>query len=100
MGCGMVGGAGVCHPVSHGRGGADAVELRQLAWDCGSHSPNHSDEGGDCCDRGGMNEGLTWCIGKQHWGTTKKSCDGNQYGVPLMNVSKEDAKAGYTRKSY
>jgi hypothetical protein len=40
-------------------GGVDAVELRQLARDCGSHSLNHGIEGGNCCGRGDVNEGPT-----------------------------------------
>jgi hypothetical protein len=42
-----------------GMGGADVVELRQPTRDCGSHSPNHSVEGGNCCDGGNVNEGPT-----------------------------------------
>jgi hypothetical protein len=60
----MVGGTGVCHPVGHGHGGADAIELRQPARDCGSHSPNHGIEGGDCGGGGRVNEGPTCCTGK------------------------------------
>jgi hypothetical protein len=61
VGCGMVGGVEVCHPVGHerGGGGADVVELRQLTRDCGSHCPNHDVEGDDYCDGGNMNEGPT-----------------------------------------
>jgi hypothetical protein len=47
-------------------GGADAIELRQSARDCASHSLNHDVEGGDCCDGGGVNEGPTWCTEKLH----------------------------------
>jgi hypothetical protein len=96
----MVGGAGVCHPVSHGRGGANAIELRQPMRDCGSHSPNHDAEGGDCCDRGDVNEGPTWCIRKPHWGAIKKVCGGDQYRALSMDGSKEDGQAGCTGKPY
>jgi hypothetical protein len=47
-------------------GGANAIELRQPAWDGRSHSPNRSVEGGDCCDGGDVNEGPTWCTEKPH----------------------------------
>jgi hypothetical protein len=70
----MVGGVGVYHLVGHGRGRSGRVELTQPARDCRSHSPNHDVEGGDCCDRGGVNEGRTCCIGKPHWGAAKKAC--------------------------
>jgi hypothetical protein len=63
-------------------GGADTVELRQLARDYGSHSLNHGVEGGNCCGRGDVNEGPTWCTRKP----------------PPMDGSKEDGQAGYTEK--
>jgi hypothetical protein len=47
-------------------GGAGTAELRQTARDCGSHSPNHSVEGGDCCDGGDVNESPTCCTRKPH----------------------------------
>jgi hypothetical protein len=86
----MVGGVRVCHSVDHGRGGADAVELRQPVRDCGSHSSNHDVEGDDCCDGGAVNEGPTCCTGKPHWGAAKKACSVDQYGAPPMGGSKED----------
>jgi hypothetical protein len=66
VGCGMVGGARVCHPVGHGCGGAGVIELRQQVRDYGSHSPNHSIKGSDCCGGGSMNEGPTSCTGKPY----------------------------------
>jgi hypothetical protein len=72
VGCGMVSGAGFCHPVGHGRGGANIVELRQPMRDCGSHSLNHSVEGSDYCDRGSVNEGPTYCTKNPYWGTVEK----------------------------
>jgi hypothetical protein len=62
----MVGGTGVSHPVSHGHGGANTVELMKPARGCGSHSPNHDIKGGDCCGGGDVNKGPTWCTGKPH----------------------------------
>jgi hypothetical protein len=44
----------------------------------GSHSPNHDVEGGDCCVRGGRNEGPTCYTGKPHWGIAKKVCSVDQ----------------------
>jgi hypothetical protein len=41
VGCGVVGGTGVCHPVGHGSGGASDIELKESMTDCGSHSLNH-----------------------------------------------------------
>jgi hypothetical protein len=76
------------------------VELRQPARDCGSHSPNHDVEGGDCCDGGSVNEGPTCCTEKSYWGAAEKACDVDQYGTPPMDGSKEDVQAGCTEKSY
>jgi hypothetical protein len=45
-------------------GGVDAVELRQPARDCGSHSLNHDVEGSNCCGRGRVNKGPTLLHGK------------------------------------
>jgi hypothetical protein len=73
-----------------GMGGEGAVELRQPARYCGSHSPNHDVEGGDCCGGGSVNEGPTCCIGKSYWGVVEKACDVDQYGAPPMDGSKED----------
>jgi hypothetical protein len=83
-----------------GVGEADVVELRQSVRDCGSHSPNHNVEGGDCCDRGDVNEGPTCSTGKPHWGVAKKACGVDQYETPPMDRLKEDGQAGCTRKSY
>jgi hypothetical protein len=58
VGWGVVGGTRVRHLVSHGHGGADVVKMRQPVRDCGFHSMNHGVEGGDCCARGRVNEGL------------------------------------------
>jgi hypothetical protein len=66
----------------------------------GSHSPNHDVEGGDCCVRGGRNEGPTCCTGKPHWGIAKKVCSIEQYSAPPMDGSKEDSQASCTRKPY
>jgi hypothetical protein len=76
------------------------VELRQPARDCGSHSPNHDVEGGDCCDGGSVNEGPTCCTEKSYWGAAEKACDVDQYGTLPMDGSKEDVQAGCTEKSY
>jgi hypothetical protein len=46
--------------------GMGTIELKEPTRDCGSHSPNHDDEGGDFYDGGGMNEGPTHCTGKPH----------------------------------
>jgi hypothetical protein len=64
VGCGVVGGTGVDHPVGHGRGGAGVDELKQPARNDGSHSPNHDVEGSNCCGggmggKGGVSEGPT-----------------------------------------
>jgi hypothetical protein len=83
-----------------GVGGADAVELRQLVRDCGSHSPNHGVKGDDCCGGGRVNEESTCCMGKPYWGATKKTCDVDQYGAPPMDGSKEDDQVGCTEKPY
>jgi hypothetical protein len=40
VGCGVVGDAGVYHPVDHGCGGVSATELKQSARDYGSHFLN------------------------------------------------------------
>jgi hypothetical protein len=79
---------------------ADAIELRQPARDCRSHSLNHGVEGGDCCGGDSANEGPTCCTRKPYWGAAKKACDVDQYGAPLMDRSKEDDQAGCTRKPY
>jgi hypothetical protein len=83
-----------------GVGGADAVELRQPMRDCGSHSPNHGIEGGDCCGGGRVNEGPTCCTGKAYWSAAKKACDVDQYEALPMDGSKEDDQAGCTGKPY
>jgi hypothetical protein len=93
VGCGMVGGVGVCHQSVTGVEGAGAVDLRQPARDWGSHSPNHGVEDGDCCGGGRVNKGPACCIGKPYWGVTKKMCDVDQYGAPTMDGSKEDSQA-------
>jgi hypothetical protein len=78
-----------------GMGGAGAVELRQPARDCGSHSSNHS----DCCGGGSVNESPTYCTGKPYWGAIEKPCDVGQDGALPMGGSK-DIQAGYTEKPY
>jgi hypothetical protein len=83
-----------------GVGGANAVEVRQSVRDCGSHSPNHGVEGGDCYGGGRVNEGPTWCTGRPYRGATKKACNVDQYIALPMNGSKEDGLAGCTRKPY
>jgi hypothetical protein len=88
LGCGMVGGTGVCHPVNHGCGAVGVVELRQPVGDWGSHSSNHGVEDGDCCGGGRVHEGPTYCTGKSYWGAAKKACDVDQYGVLPMDGSK------------
>jgi hypothetical protein len=100
VGCGMVGGVGVCHQSVTGVEGAGAVDLRQPARDWGSHSPNHGVEDGDCCGGGRVNKGPACCIGKPYWGVTKKMCDVDQYGAPPMDGSKEDSQASCTRNPY
>jgi hypothetical protein len=91
----MVGGTEVYHPVNHRHGGSG-----QPARDCGSHSLNHGIEGDDCSDRGGGNEGTTYCIKKPYWGTVKKVCAIDQYGAPPMHGLNEDGQAGCTEKPY
>jgi hypothetical protein len=83
-----------------GMWGADAIELRQPVRDCGSHSPNHRVDGGNCCGRGSVNEGPTWCTGKPYRGVAKKACEVNQYGAPPIDGSKEDDQLGCTEKPY
>jgi hypothetical protein len=82
----MVGGVGVCHPVGHRHGGADAIKLRQPVRDYESHSLNYGVEGGDCYGKGSANEGATCCTRKPYWGVTEKACDIDQYGAPPMDV--------------
>jgi hypothetical protein len=72
-----------------GMGEVGTIELKQPVRDCGSHSLNHSIEGGDCCDECSMNEGPTCCTGKLHWGAVKKACSVDQYGAPPMDESKD-----------
>jgi hypothetical protein len=57
-----------------GVGGAGAVELRQPARDCGSHSLNHGVEGEDCSDGGDSNKGPTCCTENPHSGAAKEAC--------------------------
>jgi hypothetical protein len=78
-----------------GVGGADVVELRQTARDCGSHSLNHNVEGGDCCGRGSVNEGSTYCTERPYRGAAEKACDVDQYGALPIDGSKEDTEKPY-----
>jgi hypothetical protein len=75
-----------------GMGGADVIEMRQLARDCGSHSLNYDVEGGDCFGGGRANEGPTCCTGKPYWGAVKKACDIDQYGAPPWTGRRRTAR--------
>jgi hypothetical protein len=81
-------------------GGAGIVELRQLARDWGSHSPNHDIKDDDCCGKGRVNEGPACCTGKPYWNAVKKACDVHQYGAPPIDGSKEDGQVGCTGNPY
>jgi hypothetical protein len=96
----MVGGARVCHPVGHGRGGSGRRQAEASSEGLGFHSPDHGVEDRNCCGGGKVNEGPAWCTGKPYWSAAKKACGGNQYGAPLMDGSTEDGQAGCTGKPY
>jgi hypothetical protein len=62
----MVGGAGVCHPVDHGRGRSGRRRAEPTGERLGFDSPNHGVEGGDCCGGGRVNEGHAYYMGKPY----------------------------------
>jgi hypothetical protein len=70
-----------------------SVGEQKPSRDCGSHSPNHSVEGGDCCGGGRVNKGPTCCTGRPYRGAVMKACDVNQYGaLPMDGVTEPPQK--------
>jgi hypothetical protein len=53
VGCGVVDGARVCHPVSHVHGGSECHELKETTRVCGSHSLDHGVQDNDWAYSGG-----------------------------------------------
>jgi hypothetical protein len=72
--------------------GAGVVELRQLATDWGSHSPNHGVKGDDCCGGSSVNEGPSCCTERPYWGAVKKAYGVDQCRAPPIGGSKEDSQ--------
>jgi hypothetical protein len=101
----MVGGAGVCHLVGHGRGASERRQAEATGEGLGVPLPEPWRRGRrllwwSLSERGSrqLHENAAW--GKPYWGPAKKACNVDQYGASPMDGSKEDGQAGSTENPY